>query len=693
MKKLVNARIPVILALGLVAGVTCGYLFVFFGISLFWIIAVVPVAAIVFILCAVFAKKSKPLFVVPLLAALIIAGCLFCGVRLLNYSSKTLTDGGVYTFSATVYEKGESDYGEYVILKNVKTDGKKVDGKVIVYLSDGYGEFCDDGYKVSFTASVSCYDLFPYGKLNFNIQDNIKYSANVDGGLTASYRFSLFGAIRSAARNTLYKNADGDTAAIAYAMLTGNTQGVESSSLQTFRYGGIAHIFAVSGLHIGITYGILTFLLKKLRLNKYASAAICLFCIIFYAGVCGFTLSSVRAVIMCAVSAAAKLFHKKYDSLNALSLAVIVILLISPASLFSIGFQLSVCAVGGINLLSKRIAKPLKKLPRCISSSVGVSLGAQFGTLPVMLSGFGYLSGAGLLLNIVIVPLLSVIFEVIFVSVTVCTILPFAAPYIIPYVTLPLQAVTSFLVGAGFEKALIRGFGAGLFGLFYLICILAVSDKLNLKLLTRFAAIACSVCLLVSYTLWRTYSPASGYKIIASSYYGGGQILIKGGGGNVLIITENLNCSQTGKFLNDYYSTDLSAVIILGGEDCVWVCDGLNVDCGKVFVYDGYFNIQPYGKVEISYENEFTINGADYRFENGYSLMIDCGGIDVAVCAGEVPFERCDLLIATDGAKGCRSASSACFKGGGLEYDLYRTGALTYSANDGKLDLLEPVKK
>ena len=692
MEKLFNARIPVLLALGLVAGVAAGYLFVYFGISLFWIIAVVPIAAVVFILCAVFAKKSKLLFVLPVLATLILLGCVLCGMNLLNYSSKALQDGESYSFSATVHEKGENERGEYLILESVKADGKKVDGKVIAFLSDEYGEFCDVGYRVEFRSSVAGYDLFPYGKLNYNVQDNIKYSVSVDGGLSASRRFSLFGTIRSAVRNTLYTNTDGDTAAIAYAMLTGSTQGIESSTLSTFRYGGIAHIFAVSGLHIGIAYGILTFFFKKVRLNKYAAAAVSIFAIVFYAGVCGFTLSSVRAVIMCAVSAAAKLFYQKYDSLNALALAVVLILLISPTSLFSIGFQLSVCAVGGINLLSNQIARPLKKLPRCISSTVGVSLGAQFGTMPVMLAGFGYLSGAGLLLNIIIVPVLSVIFEVLFVSVTVCTIIPVAAPYVIPYATLPLQAVVSFLVGAGFEKAIIKGFGAGLFGLFYFICILAASDKLNLKLLTRFAAVGCSVCLLCSYTLWRTYSPAFGYKIVASAYYGGGQVLIKGGGGNVLIITENLNLSQTQKFLSKNYSTDLSAVIILGGEDCIAVYNSLNIDC-EAYVYDGYSGILPPDNSDIKYEDSFTMNGANYRFEDGYSVMISCGGINVAVCAGEVPFECCDLLLSVAGISDCQSASSTCFNGAGLEYDIYRTGQLTYSAKDGNLDLLGPVRK
>ena len=138
--------------------------------------------------------------------------------------------------------------------------------------------------------------------------------------------------------------------------------------------------------------------------------------ILFYAGVCGFTLSSLRAAVMCAVSVCAKLACKKYDGLNSLSIAVIIILIITPTSLFSVGFQLSVCAAGGIIALSKNFAKPFKnkKLPKKLVNAVSVSLSAQVATFPVLLVNFGYVSGAGLLLNVLILPLLSVIFIIIF---------------------------------------------------------------------------------------------------------------------------------------------------------------------------------------------------------------------------------------------------------------------------------------
>ena len=134
-----------------------------------------------------------------------------------------------------------------------------------------------------------------------------------------------------------------------------------------------------------------------------------------------------------------------------------------------------------------------------IASACTISLSAQAGTLPVMLSAFGYLSGASLVLNIIVVPLLSALFSVLFIVTMLCTAVAPVAAYILPLATAPLDAVLSFLIGAGFEKSLISGFGTGLFAPLYYIAVIFLSDKLNLKPLTRFVAFGCSLVLITVY--------------------------------------------------------------------------------------------------------------------------------------------------------------------------------------------------
>lgn len=678
MKRLVNLRFPVLLACAAAAGVATGYFFIFYNISLFWLIAVVPLTAVIFILLLLFAKKISAPIILLIASALIAAGAVNCYLRLYGFGNSEISDGEAYSVTATVCDKGESDYGEYIIVKNIIADGKKTNGKAYVYLNGIYGDYCDVGYKVNFTAKFSRSDPFPYGKLNRNAEENIKFRCTLTGKISAKYGFSLFGAIRSRIRETLYGSLDKDTASVAFAMLTGNTQGVDDEVLTSFRYGGIAHVFAVSGLHIGIVFGIISFICKKAKANKYLAAVVCILPIFFYAGICGFTPSSVRAAIMCTVATIARLFHKKSDGLNSLAIAVLIILTVSPLNLFSVGFQLSVCAVGGILILSKRLISPFKKLPKKLTSAAGVSLSAQAGTLPVMLASFGYLSGAGLLLNIVIIPLLSAIFVITFIGILFCTVISAAATAVMPVAALPLKAVLSFLVGAGFEKALISGFGAGAFLPLYYLGLFLVSDKLNLKRLHRIIAGISAAAVLVTYVLCRTF-PANGFRIVASGNYYGGEVLIKSNKGNVLIVTENVTSAYLPTFLNEYYATDISAVIILGGEDCALSYGNLGVSADAVYVFYQYINVQPYKSVEVKYESGFSVGGVNFTFGDGYSVAADCDGIEIVVCAGDVcPFESCDLLIASDGAVSCESKFNAYFNARDYRYNAYDCGDLTF---------------
>ena len=676
MKRFVNIRFPVLLVFALAGGILLGYLFVRTNISPFYIIAIVPAAAVFFILCLILSKTKLLIFGI-LITLIFTVGVVACYFKLDNFTTKELVDGDIYSISATVCDKGICDSGEYIIVKNVKANGRKIRGKIRVYLSSSYGEYCTTGYKVNFTTKISTYDTFPYGKLNQNAQNNIKFSCKVYGGLTSKYGFSLFGSVNTAIRNRLFNNLDYDTAALCYAMLTGNTDGVEDGSIEAFRYGGIAHIFAVSGLHIGIIYALLRFLCRKLHINKYFAFAVCILPIFFYSGVCGFTLSSIRALIMCSVAALSKIIFAKYDPLNSLSVSAIIILLTDPLNLFNVGFQLSICAVGAIIMLAKNIVRPFKKAPKKLKDVVGVSLSAQAGTMPVMLIRFGYLSGAGILLNIVIVPLLSIFFALIFIAAFLSLILPFIAQYILPYAVLPLDATVSFLTSAGFEKAIISGFGAGLFVPVYFLGLLALSDKFNLKFKYRIIPVICAAVFLCAYVPIKTYSPFSGYKVIASAYYGGGEVLFKSRDKKILIVTENLNSSRTDYFLSRYYSSDIDGLIILGDENCVTAYGKFTLNC-EGYVFGDYINIQPFKNVTINYEKSFSLGGIDFEFENGYSIVAKYGGITVGICAGDcIPFDYCDYLF-TDSLDECKAKTKISFNERNSENSIYNDGDFNF---------------
>ena len=692
MKKILNLRLPVILAFTVAAGVALGYLFVFYSVDVRFIIAAIAFFAAIFIVCAVFVKRKTILVTIVLVGLLFTAGALNCFFRLDGYSDSPLIDGQTYEITACVYEKGENKRGEYVMLKNLRADGQKINGKMRAYLYETYGDFCDVGYDVKFTAEIGRNDPFPYGKLNFFAEENVKYDCTVYNSLTSERKFSPLASIRAAIRETLYSNLDKNTASVAFALLTGNTHAVDEGSMQNFRYGGIAHVFAVSGLHIGVVFLLIDFLTKKLRVNRYAAAAVCILFIFFYAAVCGFTVSSVRAAIMCAVSASGKLLHKKYDALNSLSVSAAVILAVTPLSLFAFGFQLSVGAVGGIIMLSNSLKSRFTVFPEKISSAAGASLAAQAGTLPVVLGRFGYLSAAGLLLNILVVPLISAVFVLLFVCTIFSSVFGFAAAYVMPVAALPLKLIISVLMSESFEGALLSGFGAGAFIPLYYICVFALSDKFNLKTAHRLTAVFCAMTALVSYVCVKAFPPRGVYKISVSANYGGGSVLIKHGKENILIVTQGLSPSGLQTMLSENYSADINTLIILGDENCATEFQTYGLNCDTVVVYKNYIPVQPFKDTTVLYESEFTAGGTHFAFTDGYSLTAKCGNITVGICAGEtVNVGQCDLIVAQESNADCRAEYKAFYNDRSTLYGIYDCGNLVFTTDGEKLKLLTLV--
>jgi competence protein ComEC len=271
----------------------------------------------------------------------------------------------------------------------------------------------------------------------------------------------VFLRIRARADQMLSESMDKTSAAVTFGILMGDTTKIESDLLDNMRYGGIAHIFAVSGLHVGALYAFILLLFSKTALKKLP--AVCQFIsltaiLLFYAGICGFSPSIVRAMTLCLVGYFMRKLGGRSDGLNTLGLSAILILLITPCALFEIGFQLSFAACLGILLFSKRIGQvcdegkklfrkifprryteeekeilkqgdtlPLsvgERIFRAFSALFSASLAAQVFTAPLQYMAFGYLSGWALLFNLLFVPLISGMFAMLLLLVFLACALP-----------------------------------------------------------------------------------------------------------------------------------------------------------------------------------------------------------------------------------------------------------------------------
>jgi ComEC/Rec2-related protein len=689
-KKLVNFRLPLAAALALAGGIIFAYLISFYNAPTYVYFTAVPVAAVIFIITVIVGKNKYVSICCLIVCAMFLIGNAYTATKLYKFEKTDVPLGTLCSVSGRVVDVGYSSTGtNYIVVGNAYADGVKLGGKVICYLGDKAGAYCDVGDSVDMPVSLEKFDAFVYGGLNYRAENSIKYTCTVYGGLTATHHFSLFGSIRSGIYTLLFNNLDYETASVAYAMLTGDTSEMSQNTLSSFRYGGIAHIFAVSGLHIGVIFGALSVFFKKIRLNRYVSSGIKLGVIIFYAGICGFSPSSVRAIIMCATSVVAKLLHKKYDSLNALSIAVIILLLINPFYAFGTGFTLSVGCVLGIVILSHNFNKLFKKLPKNLREGLTVGVSSQIATYPMLLLTFGYISAAGLVLNIFVLPLLSALFVILLLGTIMSAVIPPMASAVIPAICTPLKVVINFAVSAGFEKSLISGFGGWWLTVILFAFILAFSDKVNLKIKARAVIATCCAVVFAFTTLVQVFVPSGYVRITASAYYGGGMVIIRSSQGCVLVVTQDLTATRLQSTLNKNGAASIDALVIIGDDYCLEEYYNIDYDISDVYVSSDRLDVDNIGNAAVHYGKNFSLYGVDYYFRDGYTLKVTYEGVTIGVAAGEYNnLGKVDMLFTLKNNTSCKATNTFYFDRDDDVYgvcSIYDCGDLHFTINNGKI--------
>ena len=139
------------------------------------------------------------------------------------------------------------------------------------------------------------------------------------------------------------------------ALLLGYRRNIDSDTYRAFRKTGLLHFISLSGMHLGILFGIIWWLCKTMGFMKPARAVISAVAVAVFLMVVPPRAPTLRAAIICWMFCASVFFRRYPNSVNTLSLAAIVLLLIRPTQLFEAGWQLSFAAVLGIVLLADRI--------------------------------------------------------------------------------------------------------------------------------------------------------------------------------------------------------------------------------------------------------------------------------------------------------------------------------------------------
>ena len=214
---------------------------------------------------------------------------------------------------------------------------------------------------------------------------------------------------------------EGQELGIISALTLGYREDLDKDVQRAFSASGAMHVLAVSGLHTGIVWGIVMWILtlgglyKPLWEDKFRRWLLNISTIVLiwaYACLTGLSPSVMRSALMLTFWALSSLLEQQTSRWNPLLAAAVVILIVNPLALWSVSFQLSFAAVAGIMLFGSSMQQAVVSKGRVWQSVSGlliVSLAAQLGTMPLTLHYFGQTSNYFALTNLIVVPMAGIL--------------------------------------------------------------------------------------------------------------------------------------------------------------------------------------------------------------------------------------------------------------------------------------------
>jgi DNA internalization competence protein ComEC/Rec2-like protein len=217
-----------------------------------------------------------------------------------------------------------------------------------------------------------------------------------------------------------YKKILGDkNAGSLSAMVLGDKRGLDEEIKELYQENSISHLLSISGLHISLLGGAVFLFLRRLKVSFSFPLITSSIILIIYGAFTGFSVSTSRAIVMMSVLFISFVIGKSYDLPSGLALAALILIVINHRAIYQSGFLLSFFAVIGIFYImpellyifkvdiyhKKGIIKGLHLLLASIISSISILL----ATLPIILNNFYEVSLTGIILNIIVIPLMSLV--------------------------------------------------------------------------------------------------------------------------------------------------------------------------------------------------------------------------------------------------------------------------------------------
>ena len=209
----------------------------------------------------------------------------------------------------------------------------------------------------------------------------------------------------------------------SYALISGITLGerdlIDNATYADFKNSGVAHTLAVSGMHLAFLIAVLSFVLSAVCADLRVRAVLQLVLVWLFTALTGFSPSCCRAAVMLSIYLFGTLVHKEADSLTSLAVAVVLSCLYNPFAIFNPSLSLSAASTFGLLVLGGPIGSLMPSVKghnllartiRFVTQTIAMSVAATVATLPIMVASFGSVSLLAPITNIVIIPVIEILF-------------------------------------------------------------------------------------------------------------------------------------------------------------------------------------------------------------------------------------------------------------------------------------------
>jgi competence protein ComEC len=326
-----------------------------------------------------------------------------------DHFSKMQTKGIFIAAIAEPLQEKDHSFKTILSIKGIKKGNAIVEaeGRILAYFAkDSINKPPSEGSIITFSADVQpisppqnpgAFDYRKYMATN-NVYHQV-YLNNISWKIIDKpHGFNLFQTANQISRkfvSILNENGlKGREFAVASALLLGQNDMLDNETLQAYSGSGVMHILSVSGLHVGVIFIAINFLLgfmKKSSGQIFVKTTIILLTIWAYALLTGLSPSVMRAAAMFTFISIGNASKRNVHIINSLSVSAIVLLLIDPLMINNIGFQLSYIAILGIVFINKPIADlwhPANKIVAHVWGLITVSIAAQIASAPLALMYF-----------------------------------------------------------------------------------------------------------------------------------------------------------------------------------------------------------------------------------------------------------------------------------------------------------------